>query len=78
MRKLRAQRLRAQGDGAAATFAARAIRSFMLPVGFPHSNFATMRAQPAGATLRNSAIGVLRMASKTVPGIADYSVFSNQ
>ena len=27
---------------------------------------------------RNSAIGVLPMASKTVPGIADYSVFSNQ
>ena len=63
----------------AASIAARAIRSFKLPVGLPHSSFATMRAQPGGATLRSSAIGVLAMASKTVPDMfTDYSAFSNQ
>ena len=44
---------------------AAAMRSFMLPVGFCHSSFTAMLAQPGGMTRRNSTSGVFPMDSKT-------------
>ena len=46
---------------------ARAMRSFMLPVGFAPSHFARMRPPPAGRSAGNSIRGVLPMASREDP-----------
>jgi hypothetical protein len=38
------------------------VRSFMLPVGFSHSSFTKMSAQPAGTTFRSLTSDVFPMA----------------
>ena len=47
---------------------ATAIRSFMLPVGFSHSSFTKMSAQPRGTTLRSCTIEVLPIVSRRSTG----------
>src|ERR1051325_1084574 len=54
-------------SASAAVIAASAIRSFILPVGFADSSFASTRAEPAGTILRSSMSGVLPMPDST-PG----------
>ena len=52
-------------SAAARSTIARAIRSFMLPVGLADSSFATTRAAPAGTTRWSSISGVLPIASRS-------------
>ncbi len=52
---------------AAASMAAWAIRSFMLPVGLAHSSLAMTRADPGGTTRTNSTSGVFPMPASAPP-----------
>src|SRR5262245_6236829 len=49
----------------ARSITARAMRSFMLPVGFSHSSFTSMAAYPEGTTLVRRTMEVLPIASRT-------------
>lgn len=59
----------------AASIAARAIRSFMLPVGLAHSSFMRIVAEPGAATLLMSISGVLPMPARTPSGARVMSDF---
>src|ERR1043165_6936948 len=55
---------RRRPSASAASIAARAMRSFMLPVGFAASSLISSRAAPGGTMRRSSTSGVLPMPSK--------------
>ena len=55
-------------SAAAAWMAARAMRSFMLPVGFAHSSLTRIRADPGGTTRWSETSGVFPMPPRAPAG----------